>query len=56
MGASPWRFKSSHPHEPRFTDAPAGIDHGMSLALVFALTAGSLAAAALSIAYALARR
>jgi hypothetical protein len=35
---------------------PAGIERGMLLALAFALTGGSLAAAAISIAYALAHR
>jgi hypothetical protein len=40
----------------RFTAAGKGTSCGMSLALVLALTTGSLAAAALSIAYALAHR
>jgi hypothetical protein len=42
--------------EPAFYAGSGGDSAGMSLALVFALTGGSLAAAALSIAYALAHR
>jgi hypothetical protein len=38
------------------TGTPAGTSRQMSFALVLALTAGSLAAAALSIAYALVHR
>jgi len=40
----------------RFSVVPAGIYAAMSLALVFMLTAASIAAAVLSFTYALARR
>jgi len=55
IGSTLFFSGSSLRREARFTGAPTGTSGDMSFALAASLTAGSLAAAALSIAYALTR-